>query len=153
MFSKSTEYALRAVLFIAKYGSVENKLGIGAISEAIDSPRSFTAKILQKLTRDNVLINSVTGPNGGFYMTPEAKKTSMMKVLALLDEDTVITKCVLGLQECSEENPCPMHHQYKLIKPQLIDLFENKTIEDLLKELDKTSITLGNKLSIRKKKD
>ncbi len=77
----------------------------------------------------------------------------MMKVLALLDEDSVITKCVLGLQECSEENPCPKPHQYKLIKPQLIDLFENKTIEDLLKELDKTSITLGNKLSIRKKKD
>ena len=153
MFSKSTEYALRAVLFIAKHGSPENKLGIAAISEAIDSPRSFTAKILQKLTRDNALISSVTGPNGGFYLTADAKKSSMMKILELLEEDKVITKCVLGLQECSEVNPCPMHHQYKHIKPQLVDLFENKTINDLLTELDNTSITLNNKLSIRRKKD
>jgi DNA-binding IscR family transcriptional regulator len=53
MFSKSTEYALRATIYIAQRGSVENKLSLQEIAEAIDSPPSFTAKILQSLTKDN----------------------------------------------------------------------------------------------------
>ena len=55
MFSKSTEYALRATIYIAQKSSEENKLGIKEISEAIDSPQSFTAKILQSLTRENIV--------------------------------------------------------------------------------------------------
>ncbi len=135
MFSKSTEYALRAVLFIGKFSSSEKKLSITEIAHAIKSPKSFTAKILQKLTKKNTLITSVSGPNGGLYISEQAKKTSMMKVLFLLEEDHVINKCVLGLHECSEVHPCPMHHRYKLIKPLLLDMFENKTIQDILVEM------------------
>ena len=74
MFSKSTEYALRATIFIAQKGSEENKLSIEEISKAIGSPKPFTAKILQLLTKDNRVISSVRGPNGGFYITEKAKK-------------------------------------------------------------------------------
>jgi len=51
MFSKSTEYALRATIYIAQNSNSEKKLAIGQISKAIGSPASFTAKILQNLTR------------------------------------------------------------------------------------------------------
>jgi Rrf2 family iron-sulfur cluster assembly transcriptional regulator len=51
MFSKSTEYGLRAVIYIAKFGGIDNKVGLDEISKAIDSPPSFTAKVLQKITK------------------------------------------------------------------------------------------------------
>ena len=69
MFSKTTEYALRATIYIAQKSSEENKLGIDVIAKAIDSPKSFTAKILQSLTKGNKVISSARGPNGGFYIT------------------------------------------------------------------------------------
>ena len=53
MFSKATEYALRATIYIAQKSSEENKLGIEEIAKAIDSPQSFTAKIMQLLTKNN----------------------------------------------------------------------------------------------------
>ncbi len=140
MFSKTTEYALRAVIYIAKYGSAEHKLGLETISKAIDSPPSFTAKVLQKLTKDDGFISSVTGPRGGFFVKPESMELSMMEVLTLLNEESVITKCVLGLQECSETDPCPMHHEYKKIKPQLLKMFEKKTIQDLVNEIGNATI-------------
>ncbi len=148
MFSKSTEYALRAIIYIAKYSSPEKKLGIEAIARAIASPKSFTAKILQRLTKENGLISSTTGPSGGFFIAEEVKDTSMMKVLSMLDEDHVITRCVLGLYACSEVNPCPLHHRYKLIKPLLLDMFENKTIRDLINELDDSNITLSSIIQV-----
>lgn len=144
MFSKSTEYALRAVIFIAKNSSKELKLNIDSISEAIDSPKSFTAKILQKLTSTPKLVNSVTGPNGGFYMTEESKKKSLSDVLNILEEELVLEKCILGLKECSEENPCPLHNQYKFIKPQLLEMFKNKSLGQLTLEMEIGNIVLRN---------
>ncbi len=81
MFSKATEYALRATIYIAKNSSPGKKIGIDEIAKAIDSPQSFTAKILQALTRDGNLVSSVRGPNGGFFLTEDAKKLPVRSVL------------------------------------------------------------------------
>jgi Rrf2 family transcriptional regulator, iron-sulfur cluster assembly transcription factor len=144
MFSKSTEYALRAIIYLAQKSSADQKIGITELSEAIDSPKSFTAKILQKLTRGNKLISSVTGPAGGFYLTDQAKKKSLLHVLTLLEDEGIITGCILGLKECSEKNPCPMHAQYKKIKPQLLDMLDHKTIQELAGEMKDPRVVIHN---------
>ena len=144
MFSNSAEYALRAVIYIAQQGSEQNKLGIENISKAIDSPVSFTAKILQQLTKDNKVVSSVRGPNGGFYMTEKAKKLPVRAVLEAMEENYVLEKCVLGLAECSEAKPCPMHSEYKVIKQQLIALFSKKTIQLLAEEMSKGTRFINN---------
>jgi len=131
MFSKTTEYALRATIYIAQKSNETKKLSIDDVAKSVDAPQSFTAKILQLLTKDNRVISSVRGPNGGFYITPAARQLSIRAVLEAVEEDQVLTKCVLGLKECSEVQPCPMHAQYKHIKQQLVHLFETKTIQDL----------------------
>jgi Rrf2 family iron-sulfur cluster assembly transcriptional regulator len=144
MFSKSTEYALRAIIYLAQKSSVDQKIGITELSAAIDSPKSFTAKILQKLTKDNLLISSVTGPSGGFFLTEQSKKKSLLHVLNLLEDEGIITGCILGLKECSEKNPCPMHGEYKKIKPQLLDMLDNKTILELAKDMKDPRVVIHN---------
>lgn len=144
MFSKSTEYALRATIYIAQKSSEENKLGIKEISEAIDSPQSFTAKILQSLTRENI-VSSVRGPNGGFYISEKAKKLPARSILQAMGEAEVLEKCVLGLKKCSEVQPCPMHSQYKSIRQQLIQLFVTKTIQQLAADIKDGIVFINNK--------
>jgi Rrf2 family protein len=145
MFSKSTEYALRATIFIAQKSSEEKKLGIVEISKAIDSPQSFTAKILQALTKDNKIISSVRGPNGGFYISNIAKKLPVRMILEAMGEDAMLEKCVLGLKLCSEIQPCPMHAQYKPIKQQLIKLFVTTTIQQLAENTKNGEVFINNK--------
>jgi len=135
MFSKSTEYALRATLFIAEKGSENNKLGINEIAAGIQSPKSFTAKILQLLTGDKGIISSTRGPNGGFYLTEKAKQLPIRAILEVMEQEGLLGKCILGLKKCSEVNPCPMHFEYKPIKKDLKDLFEAKTIQQLVDEM------------------
>lgn len=147
MFSKATEYALRATIYIAQKSTKENKLGIEEIAKAIDSPVSFTAKILQFLTRDNKIISSVRGPNGGFFITEKAKQMPARAVLMVMGESEILDRCVLGLNKCSEAKPCPMHNQYKIIKQQLIKLFETKTIQHLADDIDGGDAYLNNKKS------
>ena len=128
MFSKATEYALRATIYIAQKSSVDKKLSLTEIAQAIDSPPSFTAKILQLLTKDNSVIHSVRGPNGGFYITEKNKQLPLKKILEVVNENDLFEKCILGLKKCSETNPCPLHFQYKPIKQELIYLFQTNTI-------------------------
>ncbi|MGB4842993.1 MAG: Rrf2 family transcriptional regulator [Ferruginibacter sp.] len=144
MFSKATEYALRATIYIAQKSSEENKLGIDEIARAIDSPKSFTAKILQSLTKDNKVISSTRGPNGGFFITVNAKKLPVRAVLIAMGESELLDKCVLGLNKCSELKPCPMHDQYKTIKHQLISLFETKTIQQLADDINNGEVFIKN---------
>lgn len=145
MFSKTAEYAIRATIYIAQKSAPDHKLGIEEIARAIDSPASFTAKILQLLTRGQELICSVRGPNGGFYMTSEALQLPLLKVLELIKEDDQLHKCVLGLQECSEVNPCPLHHRYKKIKPEMLRMFEGMTIGQLAAETRRGVVFIGNR--------
>ncbi len=145
MFSKSTEYALRATLYIAQKGSVENKIGIDEIAKAIGSPRSFTAKILQALTKNNKIIRSVSGPNGGFYMIEKAKNSPVRLILKAMGEDDLLNKCILGLPKCSETKPCPLHNKYKVIKKELIDLFETATILQLADDIGTGDVFIKSK--------
>ncbi|MBP9103374.1 MAG: Rrf2 family transcriptional regulator [Chitinophagaceae bacterium] len=144
MFSKATEYALRATIHIAKNSSEEKKLGIEEIAKSIDSPKSFTAKILQLLAKDNKIISSVRGPNGGFFITEKAKKLPVRAILVAMGESEVLDKCVLGLNKCSEIKPCPMHVKYKVIKAQIVKLFESKTIQHLVNEMDNGANLISN---------
>lgn len=145
MFSKSTEYALRATLYIAQKGSEEKKIGIEEVSKAIGSPQSFTAKILQFLTKDNKVISSVSGPHGGFYMTGKAKNLPVRAILEAMGEDELLDKCVMGLAKCSEKNPCPLHSKYKIIKEQLNGLFETETILQLANNIKTGDVFIKSK--------
>ncbi|HEY5370090.1 MAG TPA: Rrf2 family transcriptional regulator [Hanamia sp.] len=145
MFSKSTEYALRATLYIAQKGSEEKKIGIGEVSKAIGSPQSFTAKILQFLTKDNKVISSVSGPHGGFYMTVKAKNLPVRAILEAMGEDEMLDKCVMGLAKCSEKNPCPLHSKYKIIKEQMNGLFETETILQLANNIKNGDVFIKSK--------
>jgi Rrf2 family protein len=118
MFSKACEYAIRAVLYIAIKSIDGSRLSIKEIAKEIDSPEPFTAKILQALSRERI-ISSVKGPNGGFYLAPKAKPIPLAAIVKAIDGDDVLHSCALGLKECSDKFPCPIHEDIKSYKTKL----------------------------------
>lgn len=136
MFSKACEYALRSTLYIAKHSSEEQKIGIDEICKGIKSPTSFTAKVLQQLTRADI-VSSVKGPNGGFYLTERSLRQPMSSILKAMGEEKMLKKCVLGLKRCTDLNPCSMHDEYKQIKAKLSEMFDNKTIRQVAESEEK----------------
>lgn len=135
VFSKTCEYAIRSVFFIAHRTASGNKVGIKEIANGIDSPEHFLAKILQDLSRKGIVL-SAKGPNGGFYMDDANRKRPLSDVVEAVDGSSIFTGCALGLTYCSETNPCPLHHQFKAIRNQLKDLLEQTTIADFSESLN-----------------
>ena len=134
MFSKACEYAIRAVLYLSLKSTDDTKLGIKEIAAEIDSPEPFTAKILQTLAREEI-ISSIKGPNGGFYINSKTKPISLSEIVKAIDGDSVLHSCPLGLKECSEKFPCPIHNEIKAYKDQLLKIMNEKTVQQLAKEL------------------
>lgn len=131
MISKTCAYAIRAMVFIAKNGTENNKVGIREVARGISSPEPFTAKILQDLSRKG-LIDSVKGPHGGFYITGNLRKVSMADIVLAIDGEGIFTACGLGLKACSEVNPCPIHHTYKPIRQEVRRMLEQATMESFM---------------------
>lgn len=144
MFSKSCEYAIKAMIFVAQKSKDEVRVGVKDIANGIDAPEHFIAKILQDLGKKK-LLNSVKGPNGGFYMDSKNLKSSISDIVKAIDGDSIYKDCVIGLKECSEKNPCPVHFIYKDIKKNLIDMLEQNTIADFNEKLDSGKFFLKNK--------
>ncbi len=144
MFSKSCEYAIKAMIFVAQKSKDEGRVGVKEIANGIDAPEHFIAKILQDLGKKN-LVNSVKGPNGGFYMDKLNLKSSIADIVIAIDGDGIYKECVIGLKACSEKNPCPVHFEYKEIKKNLITMLEQNTIADFNYKLDTGKFFLKNK--------
>lgn len=130
MFSKAATYALRAVLYLADHSSGEKRMGVMAIAEALEVPKHYLAKILQELARHG-LISSVKGPAGGFFLTEENRKVTLMEVLHCIDGDQTLSACILGLPVCSSRQPCPLHFQVVGYRDGLKYQLSNWTISEL----------------------
>ena len=136
MFSKTCEYAIRAMIFIAQKSKDGNRVGIKEIAKGIASPEHFIAKILQDLSRRG-LVQSAKGPNGGFYLDKLSLNYSLADIVKAVDGDKVFSGCGLGLSYCSETRPCPIHHEFKKIRTDMYQMLEAAKLNDLHEQLEK----------------
>ncbi len=127
MFSKTCEYAIRAMIFIAQKTREGDRIGIKDIARGIDSPEHFIAKILQELSRKGI-VQSAKGPNGGFYLDNVSMNRSLADIVRAVDGDKIFRGCGLGLRQCSESQPCPIHHEFKKIRLGLFEMLDNSKV-------------------------
>jgi Rrf2 family iron-sulfur cluster assembly transcriptional regulator len=131
MFSKACEYGIRAIIHIAVLSQDGKRVGLKEIAKEINSPEAFTAKILQILSK-NDLVESTKGPTGGFEISMhQMKELKLSDVVSAIDGDSIYKGCGLGMKECSEKHPCPMHDKFKKIRNELKKMLENTTIYTL----------------------
>jgi Rrf2 family transcriptional regulator, iron-sulfur cluster assembly transcription factor len=135
MFSKACEYAIKATLHVAHQSRSGKRVGLKDIAKEIDSPEAFTAKIMQQLSR-NGIVDSAKGPNGGFDIPKERLKTiKLIQIVSAIDGDQLFHGCGLGLKQCNEHKPCPVHNKFKAIRTNLKKMLENTSIDELSRGL------------------
>jgi Rrf2 family transcriptional regulator, iron-sulfur cluster assembly transcription factor len=131
MFSKACEYGIRAAIYVAVQSNLDNRVSLKDIALKIDSPEAFTAKILQQLTKNNI-IDSVKGPNGGFTIEKRnMQKVKLSHIVSAIDGDNIYKGCGLGLKACSEKHPCPVHDKFKSIREELRKMLETTSLLEL----------------------
>jgi Rrf2 family protein len=141
MLSNSSKYALKAVIYLALHTDENNKMMVKDISARINVPKAYIAKLLQGLAKRKI-ISSAKGPKGGFYINPSNKNRTLMEVIEVIDGKQKIESCVLGLEDCNEQKPCPIHTLIGPLKSKMIELLDSKTINDLASDLKLNKVFL-----------
>ena len=130
MFSRACEYGIRAMIYIAQEGQGNKLVSLKKIAAAINSPVAFTGKILQILSR-NGLLTSGKGVTGGFMLSTPAEMMNLAQIVKAIDGDEVFTGCGMGLEECNELKPCPLHFKFAKVRDNLADMLYTTTLHEL----------------------
>ena len=145
MISKSCKHAIRAAIYIASKAGDNIKRSVKEIAKEIEAPEAFTGKILQILTKHRI-VTSIKGPYGGFYCEKPQLEIPVLNIVNAIDGLQVFKECVLGLHDCSDDHPCPMHHQYAPTRNNMFKSFQETTIGDLALNVNKGNVFINNPL-------
>lgn len=142
MFSKSCEYGIKAVIYIASQSLEHHRVKIREVAQKTNSPEAFTAKIVGALTKHNI-VRSQKGPTGGLEIDIERMKNiNISEIVLAIDGDSVYNGCGLGMSQCNAINPCPMHEKFAIIRAELKQMLETTTIYELATNLKDGKSTL-----------
>jgi Rrf2 family protein len=140
MLSSSSKYGIRAVTYIARQSRNNGKIGIKKISEDLNLPTPFLAKILQLLAKQKILSSS-KGPHGGFSLLRDPKKITLLDIITTIEGNNIFDDCIIHNMPCKcvDENKlrCPVHDDYYKVRNNLVKLFTTKTIYSLVKSANK----------------
>ena len=145
MLSNSCRYGIRAIIYLAGKKSANQKTGIKQIGADLDLPTPFLGKILQQLAKQKIL-KSLKGPNGGFSMMKDPTTVSLYDIVIAIDGENTFTNCVMHNGPCRcidrTKKPCTIHDDYAETRSELIHLFKNKTIYDLVQKANNSELII-----------
>jgi len=142
MLGKTTEYALRALVYVYMQNIKGKRPGYKEISKEIDSPEQFTAKVLQNLARAE-LVSSMKGRGGGFFFDEPTNPITLFKVIEAVEGKEYFSKCGFGLKRCDANNPCPLHDNYAPVREAFYEMVNKMTIQSLANKINKHEATLS----------
>jgi len=134
IFSKKCEYGLQAALYLAAHRE-KGPIASDEIAEVLHIPKEFVSKILQSLTKFN-LIGSKKGKSGGFFLSKPPEDIKLIDIVEAIDGLDLFDNCVLGFPKCNPDHPCPVHHRWGSLRTQAYEMLSADTLDKL------TDITL-----------
>ncbi|GAB4315169.1 MAG: Rrf2 family transcriptional regulator [Candidatus Zixiibacteriota bacterium] len=129
LLSSTCQHALRALIHLARRYD-QGPVLVREIAKSANIPRPFLSKILYDLKRID-LVRSVKGPGGGFVLSQSPDQTTLGQVVDAIDGlDTIRERCLLGLKECSDDSPCPLHEYWSTARADYLRTLETVTLRD-----------------------
>ena len=130
--SKKTEYALLAVKYMALKNNC-NCVTAKEISNGYNIPYDLLSKILQKLTKRNIIV-SYQGVKGGYSLVRNADDITLNDVISAI-ERIQITNCMKengSKKDCARFDCCQIRNPLSKVQSEIDRVFKQTTISQIL---------------------
>jgi Rrf2 family protein len=134
MLNKKTQYAIKALIFLAEHEPYAPVL-ISDIASKKKIPLKFLENILLELKKEGIL-ESKKGKGGGYFLKIPANKIPLADIIRKIDGPIAMLPCASlyfyeRCQNCDEQN-CGLHDIMIEVRDANLKILENKTVADLL---------------------
>jgi Rrf2 family protein len=129
LITRETDYAVRTVLYLAR--DRDEVASVTEIANAMHIPKSFLAKILQRLVRSGVA-ESVRGPQGGFRLARRPDEISLLDIMESVQGGAGINVCAVGNRRCRMSAICPVHPVWVEMRRSVEKRLKKQTVAKLL---------------------
>ena len=132
LFTKSTAYALQALIELAKY---DRPVDVTTLANSTDIPKPFLAKLLQNLSKNDI-IKSYKGVNGGFLLQKNPKEIKVIDIFKTIeDKDSLIFYCSSNSENCTRNrsNICSTYPFFSKLEKEIEVLIDKYTLEDVIR--------------------
>ncbi|MFA6281990.1 MAG: Rrf2 family transcriptional regulator [Candidatus Omnitrophota bacterium] len=129
LITRDTDYALRAICFIAKNkGKI---VSVSEIEQELKIPRPFLRKILQILNKKKILI-SYKGIGGGFTLVDSFKGITLIDLMRAFQGPLHINECLFKKAKCPNTKKCPIRKKIKNIEQYVLKELGSVTLYSLV---------------------
>jgi Rrf2 family iron-sulfur cluster assembly transcriptional regulator len=130
MISVTSEYALRAMVWLATRGEGHAILG-RELAVSAEIPANYLAKILVTL-RNAGLVATVRGTGGGYLLQRPADTVHLSEIVELFEGSRVGCGCLLSrAKECSGRDSCSAHESWEQVREVYKKFLHKTTLADI----------------------
>ncbi len=130
--TREGDYGIRSVLYLSRQPFKKVSF-VNEISEEYKIPRSFLAKILQKLVKAKI-VRSYRGVKGGFSLARQARDITVLEVLEAIEGKLALNICISDKKKCSFSKHCPSHILWMNVQAKVVDTLKKSNFEDLARQ-------------------
>ena len=127
--SKKADYGLIAMRHLALL-PVTTASSAREIAEQYDIPVELLAKVLQRLSRQGLLV-SHQGTRGGYHLARSAKAISVADVIQAIDGPVTVTACSEDSPDCDQYEKCSVRDPLWRIKGRIVAALSACTIFEM----------------------
>ena len=128
MFSQTTEYALRAMSWLAL--SPDTLVSTQALADKTGVPAHYLAKVLQQLSAAQLIVGR-RGVRGGYKLSRPGRQITLLEVVRSVAEIERVIRCPLGV-EVHAGHLCALHRTTDAAAKAVMDIYGNVTLQDLV---------------------
>lgn len=129
LITRDTDYALRAVCFIAK--SAPNVVDVSSLVEKLKIPRPFLRKLLQVLSSKKIL-KSYKGCGGGFVLAQAPQKIFLTDLVRIFQGPLKLSECFFKKLSCPNQKTCALKKKINTIEAYVVRELNAITVASLL---------------------
>lgn len=128
ILSNTSEYALRILIYMGK--DVQRLYSAKQLVEALKISDKYLRRLMTDLAKSGI-IASVQGRDGGYVIAKRPEEIKLADIIEAIEGMDKYTGCLLGFENCSDENPCALHSSLGPIREEFLRVFTHKSINDL----------------------
>lgn len=135
MLSKSSEYAIRALTYLAQREGDGRHYLARDMAEHLSIPAAFLGKVLQPLVTRG-LLHSRRGRSGGFRLDRPASDITLIQIAEAEETMHSGDVCILGQRECDAAHACALHESWMRASRSVRDRLVRTSLADLVQHAE-----------------